>query len=173
MILLLKKKIDYSLYLYFLKQKIKIKYNENTMLFILYLKGFFGCVELNILEKKKLYILNIKAYINEIMLKLNNGWIGKLFLNGLGFKATKKMLFIKKKYWRFNIGFSHVFRYYPPKKIYFKIKNRYICVFGFNKMQVFDITHEIKKFRKPDVYKGVGIKYPNEIIKLKRGKVRQ
>jgi ribosomal protein L6P/L9E len=40
-------------------------------------------------------------------------------------------------------------------------------------MQIFDITHQIKKFRKPDIYKGVGIKYPNEIIKLKKGKVRQ
>lgn len=173
MILLLKQKNKYNLYLYYLKQKFKIKYYEDDILYILYFKGFFGYLEFNILKYEFLSLLNIKKKIYQIFMELNNGWIGKLFLNGLGFKATKKMLFIKKKYWRFNIGFSHVFRYYPPKKIYFKIKNRFICIFGFNKMQIFDITHQIKKFRKPDIYKGVGIKYPNEIIKLKKGKVRQ
>jgi len=83
------------------------------------------------------------------------------------------MISLKKKYWRFNVGHSHVFQYFTPKKIILKSKNRYICIFGYKKNQVFDVTEKLKKFHMPDIYKGVGIKYPNEIIKLKKGKVRQ
>lgn len=83
------------------------------------------------------------------------------------------MMFTKKKYWRFNLGHSHVFQYFSPKKIILKSKNRYICIFGLKKNQIFDITQELRKFRIPDIYKGVGIRYPNEILNLKKGKVRQ
>jgi ribosomal protein L6P/L9E len=54
-----------------------------------------------------------------------------------------------------------------------KTKNRYVCIFGYKKNQIFDIAHKIKAFHKPDSYKGVGIKYPEELIRLKRGKIRQ
>jgi len=54
-----------------------------------------------------------------------------------------------------------------------KVKNRNIFIFGVKKNQVSDIIKKIKIFRIPDAYKGVGIKYPNEIIILKKGKVRQ
>lgn len=168
MILLQKKKNIYNFIIYFLKLKINNKLNNSIIL-----KGFFGYLKFNILKQNFISLILLKRNFYKYYITLNNGWIGKLFLNGLGFKATKKILFIKKKYWRFNIGYSHVFRYYPPKEIFFKIKNKFVCIFAFDKMQIFDITQEIKKFRRPDIYKGVGIKYPNEIIKLKKGKVRQ
>jgi len=54
-----------------------------------------------------------------------------------------------------------------------KVKTRNIFIFGIYKMQIMDILKKIKVFRLPDFYKGIGIKYPNELIKLKKGKVRQ
>lgn len=54
-----------------------------------------------------------------------------------------------------------------------KIKQRNIYMYGFIKSQIFDIAEKIKNFHRPDSYKGVGIKYPNEYIRLKKGKTRQ
>ncbi len=48
-----------------------------------------------------------------------------------------------------------------------------VCIFGYKKNQIIDISEKLKKFHIPDIYKGVGIKYPDELIKLKKGKVRQ
>jgi ribosomal protein L6P/L9E len=54
-----------------------------------------------------------------------------------------------------------------------KVKQRFIYIFGLKKDQIIDITKKIKSFHMPDFYKGIGIKYPNEIIHLKKGKTRQ
>jgi ribosomal protein L6P/L9E len=81
-------------------------------------------------------------------------------------------MFSTKKYWRFNVGHSHVFLYFSPKNIIVKAKNRFVLIFGYKKNQVFDILEKIRTFHIPDVYKGVGLKYPNEIIRLKKGKTR-
>jgi ribosomal protein L6P/L9E len=54
-----------------------------------------------------------------------------------------------------------------------KVKQRFILFFGKSKSQIFDIINQIKNFHIPDSYKGVGIKYPDEVIILKKGKTRQ
>lgn len=140
---------------------------------ILYFKGFLGCIKIPLLFDRYFHIKKLKVLIKNIYLQLNSGWVSILHLNGLGFKATKKHFYTNKKYWRFNVGHSHVFLYFTPKNIILKSRKRYICFFGYKKSQVIDITQKLKKFHVPDVYKGVGLKYPNEIIQLKKGKVRQ
>lgn len=165
MILLLKTNKVYNGNFY----NINIKYINN----ILYLKGYFGYIRIYFLKKINFNIQLLKQKLYNFCIELNIGWIGILFLNGLGFKSTKKNIFLKKKYWRFNVGHSHVFQYFTPRNIILKSKNRYICLFGFKKSQIYDIAEKIRKFHVPDIYKGVGIKYPNELIKLKKGKVRQ
>lgn len=165
MILLLKKKKILDINLYY----INLKYKNN----ILFLEGKFGFIKLFFIKNNFINLIYLKKKLLSLYYQLNTGWIGILFLNGLGFKSTRKIMFLKKKYWRFNVGHSHVFQYFTPQKIILKSKNRYICIFGYKKNQVFDITEKIKKFHIPDIYKGIGIKYPDEVIKLKKGKVRQ
>lgn len=149
---------------------IKIKYLNN----ILFLQGYFGCIKVYLLFSLKfINFRKLKIFFKNIFSELNAGWVSILYLNGLGFKATKKYLYLNKKYWRFNVGHSHVFLYFTPKKVILKSRRRYICLFGCKKSQILDIAEKIKKFHVPDIYKGIGIKYPNEIIKLKKGKVRQ
>lgn len=46
-------------------------------------------------------------------------------------------------------------------------------LFGTKKSQVVDITKKMRSFHIPDSYKGIGIKYPDEVIRLKKGKTRQ
>ena len=95
-----------------------------------------------------------------------------LYLNGLGFKSTRKKA-DDKKHWRFNVGHSHVFKYYPPEDIIMKVKTRLLCLFGFEKRRILDIINKLRSFHIPDLYKGVGMKFFNEIIILKKGKTRQ
>lgn len=116
--------------------------------------------------------LNFFRFLTMFWFGANVGYIGNLYLNGLGFKSTRKKD-EDKKHWRFNVGHSHVFKYYPPKDIIMKIKVRLICIYGFNKMQVMDIVNKLRSFHFPDPYKGVGMKYLDEIIRLKKGKIRQ
>lgn len=164
MILLLKKNKEINLNFI----KLHLKNNLN----ILYFSSNLGIFKYYII-KNYFYAFNLKKILSNIWFELNSGWIGILFLNGLGFKATRKLHLEDKKYWRFNVGHSHVFRYFSPYKIIIKVKNRFVCIYGEKKNQIFDIANKIKIFHLPDVYKGVGIKFPNEIIKLKKGKMRQ
>lgn len=175
----------YNIYFFKLKKIIKYLINYNILFLcflkknIIYIYGQFGILKFSFsifMTKRKQLIFNLWVLyliFDMIYVNLNSGWIGILFLNGLGFKSTRKDLNQKYKYWRFNIGHSQVFFYYPPKNIVYKVKNRFLLIFGLKKKQVMDITRLLKMFRIPDVYQGVGIKYPNEIIKLKKGKVRQ
>ena len=114
----------------------------------------------------------LKKELNLIFSKLNIGWISILFLNGLGYRSTRKFIFSNKKYWRFNVGHSHVFKYFVPENVILKTKLRYVCVFCFNKKQLYDITQKIKMFRRINIYKGNGIRYLDEFKVLKRGKLR-
>ena len=166
MILLLEKKEILNWYLL----QLNIKYNINRNL---YLWGQYGILNMFLIWKKILNIHFLKEKFKNFWFELNCGWVGTLYLNGLGFKSTRKLFGIDKKYWRFNVGHSHVFQYFPPKNVILKVKQRFIYLFGNKKSQIIDITKKMRSFHMPDSYKGIGIKYPDEVIRLKKGKTRQ
>jgi hypothetical protein len=157
---------------------IKLKYKNINLLKLIYnffkiiyfkgKNGFFKLIIHRILD-----IHYLKEKFNNLKISLNTGYMGYLYLNGIGFKCTKKIYNLNKRFWRFNVGHSQVFLYYTPKDIIMKVKQRFLCFFGIRKNQIFDITSKIKNFHIPDSYKGVGIKYPDEFIILKKGKTRQ
>ena len=153
---------------YFLN--LKLKYNICKNIYFLGKYGFFKII-LNL--KKKIDLFFFKKKFNNLWYELNTGFVGFLYLNGLGFKCTKKFFSTNKKWWRFNVGHSQVFLYFTPKNIIMKVKQRFLCFFGIKKNQIYDIAYQIKNFRIPDSYKGIGIKFPDEIIILKKGKTRQ
>lgn len=150
--------------------QLNLKYD---MLKNLYLRGTYGFFKILLFIKKELNFFFFKEKFNNSWFELNCGWIGLLYLNGLGFKSTRKIFGIDKKYWRFNVGHSHVFQYFTPQGVIMKVKQRFIYLFSKRKNQIMDIARIIKNFRLPDSYKGIGIKYPNETINLKKGKTRQ
>lgn len=157
---------------------IKLKYNNKNIYKLisnifknLYFNGKNGFFKMFLYSYINLNFL--KEKFNNLKTSLNIGYMGYLYLNGIGFKCTKKIYNINKRFWRFNVGHSQVFLYYTPKNIIMKVKQRFLCFFGIKKHQIFDLTNKIKSFHIPDSYKGVGIKYPNEIIILKKGKTRQ
>ena len=92
----------------------------------------------------------------------------KLKLVGVGYKVffsePSNLLNLK-------LGYSHSIYYKIPTKITVKvIQSTKIFVFGYNYKQVCYIASILRRFKVPEPYKGKGIKYFNEIIKLKEGK---
>ena len=80
----------------------------------------------------------------------------------------------KKKgdYILINVGFSHPIYFQIPEGINVEIPNATtIIIKGYNKQNVGDMAAKIRSIRKPEPYKGKGIKYSDEFIKRKAGKV--
>ena len=71
----------------------------------------------------------------------------------------------------FSLGFSHPVKMDPPEGIEFTLKgNNQITVSGIDKQLVGQTAADMRQLKKPDAYKGKGIRYINEIVKTKPGK---
>ena len=70
-----------------------------------------------------------------------------------------------------KVGFSHPVMFKKIEGIKFKVEgNKKIVVYGSDKQKVGEIANKIKSIKKPDIYKGKGIKYIGEILRIKPGK---
>lgn len=97
---------------------------------------------------------------------VNTGWEKRLEIVGTGFNVKMQGADLL-----FKLGFSHPVIYKPVEGIQFQVDgNNKIIVKGFDKQLVGQVAHQIKMIRKPDVYKGKGIRYEGEYIKTKAGK---
>lgn len=107
-----------------------------------------------------------RALIANMVEGVTNGFEKKLELVGVGYRATmqgKKLVI--------NIGFSHPVEFEPLEGIEFEVPapNK-ITVRGIDKQLVGNTAAHIRAVRKPEPYKGKGIKYENEVIRRKAGK---
>lgn len=104
--------------------------------------------------------------INNLCIGVSKGFEKKLDIVGVGFRAQMQGTTLVM-----NLGFSHEVRYEVPKDITVTIeKNVEITVSGIDKQRVGQIAAEIREFKKPEPYKGKGIKYSDERIIRKEGK---
>ena len=89
----------------------------------------------------------------------------KLKINGVGYKATmsgKKLIL--------NVGYSHPVEFEIPEGIECSVEKNEITIIGIDKQLVGEVAANIRKVRKPEPYKGKGIKYVDEVIRRKAGK---
>ncbi|MFA5086532.1 MAG: 50S ribosomal protein L6 [Candidatus Paceibacterota bacterium] len=93
------------------------------------------------------------------------GFEKKLEINGVGFKAA-----VEGKKLILSVGLSHTVDIAAPEGIEFKVEKNVITVSGIDKGLVGQVSAEIRRVKKPEPYKGKGIKYADEIIKRKLGK---
>lgn len=107
----------------------------------------------------------IKSLLNNAFLGVIQEWKKGLEINGTGYRVEliDKNLSIK-------IGYSHPVIFQPPAGVVFEVQDNKITVLGVNKELVGNIAAKIRKTKKLDPYKGKGIKYLGEYIKLKPGK---
>ena len=122
------------------------------------------CLTGDNLALKQTYLSILRALIFGVL----KGYRRKLRLVGVGFKAL-----IKESNLCLKIGFSHEIIYEIPKDIQIscsKNKGIIIVIMGIENVRVNQVAVEIRRLRIPDVYKGKGIHYNKEILKLKKGK---
>ncbi len=103
---------------------------------------------------------------------VTNGYTKQLEIHGVGYRATKvgENLVIQ-------VGYSHPVEVQPPKGITLSVdgidqatKATKISVSGIDKQQVGEVAATIRRIRKPEPYKGKGIRYAGEKIRRKAGK---
>ena len=93
------------------------------------------------------------------------GFQKKLEIRGVGYQAN-----MDGKYLVLQLGFSHDIYFEPPDGIEVKTNKTEIVVSGINKQLVGEVSAKIRSFRKPEPYKGKGIRYKDEHVRSKQGK---
>jgi large subunit ribosomal protein L6 len=109
-----------------------------------------------------------RSLIYNMIKGVNQGYIIRLQLVGIGYKArlseSKDNLILK-------LGFSHTISYLIPSNVSISLlKPTLIFIKGIDKQLVTQIAAKIRSFKSPEPFNGKGIKYLNEIIKLKERK---
>ena len=97
---------------------------------------------------------------------VTKGFKKELEVVGVGYRAEKNGKTLK-----LTVGLSHTIEYDEPEGIKINVDNQIVSVEGIDKCLVGQIAAKIRSFRKPDVYKGKGIKYVGEVLRKKVGKV--
>ena len=108
----------------------------------------------------------IRSLIQNMISGVLKGFEKKLKLVGVGYSA-----YIKNKILNLQIGYSHEISCYIPESIKIEcIKKNEIIIKGFDKQSVGQLASNIRSNKKPEPYKGKGIRYFNEKIKIKNPK---
>ena len=108
-----------------------------------------------------------RALIQNMVTGVSIGFEKKLLLVGVGYTAEKKgdLLLI-------NVGFSHPIYFQIPDGLDVTTPDQTtIVIKGYHKQNVGDFSAKIRSMRKPEPYKGKGIKYSDEVVRRKAGKV--
>ncbi len=106
-----------------------------------------------------------RAVVNNLVTGVSKGFEKQLEMNGVGYKAE-----IAGKLLKLSLGYSHVIEYPIPDNVDIKVDRNIITVKSFDKELVGSVAAKIRSFRKPEPYKGKGIKYVDERILRKAGK---
>ncbi|MFH1661511.1 MAG: 50S ribosomal protein L6 [Candidatus Falkowbacteria bacterium] len=106
-----------------------------------------------------------RSLINNMVLGVNKEYDKKLEINGVGFKVVSSGNKIT-----LNVGFSHHVIYELPEGIKAVVEGNLITISGIDKQMVGEVAAQIRKIKKPEPYKGKGIKYVDEVIRRKAGK---
>ena len=107
-----------------------------------------------------------RTIVNNMVLGVSEGYTKNLEINGVGYRAS-----IEGNILTLQLGYSHDIKLAIPGDLDVKcIKPTEVSVNGINKQKVGQFASEIRKLRKPEPYKGKGIKYQNEFIRRKEGK---
>lgn len=107
----------------------------------------------------------MRSLINNMVTGVSQGFSKKLEINGVGYRVVQQGEDLK-----FNLGFSHDVMYKVPAGTKVSVEQNIITVSGVDKQQVGQVAAEIRALKKPEPYKGKGIKYENERIIRKSGK---
>lgn len=109
-----------------------------------------------------------RTLVQNLVTGVTQGFSKVLEINGVGYRVA-----IQGNKLVLSLGYSHTIEYPTPAGIVFKLdedKKNLLTVSGIDKQLVGQVASEIRAFRKPEPYKGKGIKYIDEHIRRKAGK---
>ena len=104
-----------------------------------------------------------RTLINNMVVGVTDGYTKELEVNGVGYRASGKKLTL-------NLGYSHPVEMTDPEGLESTVEGNKIIVKGIDKEKVGQYAAEIRDKRRPEPYKGKGIKYADEVIRRKVGK---
>jgi large subunit ribosomal protein L6 len=107
----------------------------------------------------------IRSLLANMVTGVSQGFTKQLELNGVGYRVALAGNTLK-----FNIGFSHEVNYQLADGVNATVEQNTITVSGIDKQRVGQVAAEIRSLKKPEPYKGKGIKYVDERILRKSGK---
>lgn len=123
----------------------------------------------NMLKRSRQAWGTTRALINNAIIGATDGFMKKLDVNGVGYRASVQGSSLKM-----SLGFSHEVDFAIPEGITIGVEGErgkiVLAVSGASKQRVGQVAAEIRAYRKPEPYKGKGIKYVDEIIVRKEGK---
>ena len=107
-----------------------------------------------------------RALVYNMIEGVTNGYKKELNMNGVGYTAE-----LKNNFLLVNAGYSHPIYLEIPSEVKIEVPNATtIIISGISKQNVGDVAAKIRSIRKPEPYKGKGIKYSDEHIRRKAGK---
>lgn len=118
-------------------------------------------------DERKLKALHglIRSLLNNAVIGVEKPWEKKLEVVGTGYKVKPQGQDIV-----LQVGYSHPVNFKKVDGVTFAVQGNNIVVSGPDKQLVGEVANKIKSIKKPDAYKGKGIRYAGEVIKLKPGK---
>jgi len=105
------------------------------------------------------------SHIGNMVEGVTKGFAKKLILEGVGYKMQ-----LEGQNVILNLGFSHPVKVETPEGIKVEIEKNTMSISGIDKEKVGQFSAEIRSFKKPEPYKGKGIRYENEVVRRKAGK---
>ncbi len=108
-----------------------------------------------------------RALIANAVTGVSEGWKKELEIIGIGYRAEKKGSTVV-----FNLGYSHPIEYPIPEGIDIEVepKSNKVTVTGIDRQKVGQVAAEIRGLRPPEPYKGKGVRYAGEYVRIKAGK---
>jgi large subunit ribosomal protein L6 len=107
-----------------------------------------------------------RTLVNNMVIGVTDGYVKVLEIVGTGYRVQARGADLE-----FALGFSHAVNIPAPEGITFRVESpTRFAVEGIDKQQVGEVAAKIRKLRKPDPYKGKGVRYQGEVIRRKAGK---
>jgi len=116
-------------------------------------------------SEDRAYLGTAVRVISNMIVGVTKGYSKQLEINGVGYKAE-----MRGKNLVLSVGYSHPVEFKEVPGVSLQVEKNIITVAGIDKVLVGQVAANIRKIRKPEPYKGKGIKYIDEVIIRKEGK---
>jgi len=135
-----------------------------------YAQDFYKLLKTRSIQKKNMYSGLLQGQLQKTILSVITGYKKYLTVRGVGYKFHKK-----NRYLTLQIGYSHKINIIIPSDIQMKLNRKLTAIRfqNYNDAFLHGLLSSIRNYKKPDVYKGKGIRYKKDTVIRKEGKKKK